>query len=453
MSSIAGANITTGFVDIASYDAMEEQLYGGDHALTYFVRETTRSSWFTKLPVQLSRQTGIANFGQEFTVVIARGGDYLMNVWLRVKIPQLTNGKATSLLRWTDNLMHNLIQEVTLSFNDLTAQTITSEFLDFWATCTVPGGKSSGYAAMIGYTPDLVGGVAQNASLPSKYLNVPIPFFFTRDTGLALPTSALPYNEIKIHFKLRDWKDLLIHQKTDDNTVSVPLTSDLNNVTPTLSEVSVMGTYALLSNEEREATSLVSRDMFIEQCQMSPKHPLTPLTDTRPHIDLRFSHPIKALLFAVKNVTHPNIHSNYTAASPIVSVGNKVTMPAKAQHPLSHVSLIYENTARLNNMGVDYFSYVDPYYFAPCIPKIDGVMAYCYTLNMGSVDPMGSTNFGRLSNITFSAQISDVAVATSTASGNNTDGHKVAQKFELVVIGINHNVARISNGSFGFPIL
>ncbi|AKU37475.1 Major capsid protein [Scale drop disease virus] len=453
MSSIAGANVTSGFIDLAAYDAMETHLYGGDNSITYFLRETTRSSWFSKLPVQLSKQTGTANFGQEFSVVVARGGDYLMNVWLRVKVPALKNTKANSSIRWTDNFMHNLVQEVTISFNDLTAQTITSEFLDFWSTCNVPGGKSSGYANMIGYTHDLVGGTVQNATMPSKYLNLPIPFFFTRDTGLALPTAALPYNEIKIHFKLRDWKDLLISQSTNDNAISVPLTSDMENVTPALTEVSVMGTYAILTNEEREAMSLVSRDMIIEQCQMAPRIPIRPLENEMPHIDLRFSHPIKELFFAVKNVTHPNIHSNYTAASPIIASGtNKVTMPPKAQNPLSHVSLIYENTARLNNMGVDYFSYVDPYFFAPCIPKIDGVMAYCYTMNMGHVDPMGSTNFGRLSNITLSAKVTANSKTTSAASGN-TDGHKVAQKFELVVIGVNHNVARISNGSFGFPIL
>ncbi|QCQ67796.1 major capsid protein [European chub iridovirus] len=452
MSSIAGANVTSGFIDLAAHDEMENHLYGGDNSVTYFLRETTRSSWFSKLPVQLSKQTGTANFGQEFTVTVARGGDYLMNVWLRVQMPKLKNSKAAHTLRWTDYLMHNLVQEVTISFNDLTAQTITSEFLDFWSTCNIPGSKSEGYMSMIGYTSDMVGGVAQNAYLPEKYLNLPIPFFFTRDTGLALPTAALPYNEIKIHFKLRDWKDLLVFHTNSDGSILVPTTTDLDNVTPTLKEVSVMGTYAILTNEEREAMSLVSRDMIIEQCQMAPRIPVRPKENTMPHIDLRFSHPIKALFFAVKNVTYKNVHSNYTTMSPIITNDN-VIMHKDTQNPLSHVSLIYENTARLNNMGVDYFTHVDPYFFAPSMPRIDGVMSYCYTLHMGSVDPMGSTNFGRLSNITLSAKVSEHSVLTSTANNSNNSGHKDDQKFELVVIGVNHNIARISNGSFGFPIL
>ena len=38
--------------------------------------------------------------------------------------------------------------------------------------------------------------------------NLPLPFY-TRDSGVSLPT-ALPYNEMRINFTFRDYKDLIV---------------------------------------------------------------------------------------------------------------------------------------------------------------------------------------------------------------------------------------------------
>ncbi len=40
--------------------------------------------------------------------------------------------------------------------------------------------------------------------------------------------------------------------------------------------------------------------------------------------------------------------------------------------PIHHTTLIYENTNRLNHMGSDYFSLVNPWYHAPTIPGLTG---------------------------------------------------------------------------------
>ena len=36
--------------------------------------------------------------------------------------------------------------------------------------------------------------------IPQQSLNLPLPFFFSRDSGVSLPTAALPYNDLKIKF-------------------------------------------------------------------------------------------------------------------------------------------------------------------------------------------------------------------------------------------------------------
>jgi hypothetical protein len=54
-----------------------------------------------------------------------------------------------------------------------------------------------------------------------------------------------------------------------------------------------------------------------------------------------------------------------------------------------------------------------------------------------SVDPVGSTNYGRLTN---------VSIVPANVAG-------LAGTWELVVNAVNHNIVRISGGALGFPIL
>ena len=61
-SSCSGSNMTSGFIDLATYDELEKYLYGGAAATTYFVKQTRKATWFTVVPVILSRN-GNSQFG------------------------------------------------------------------------------------------------------------------------------------------------------------------------------------------------------------------------------------------------------------------------------------------------------------------------------------------------------------------------------------------------------
>ena len=203
-NSICTSNVTSGFIDLATFDEIEKYLYGGPDATAYFVRETRKSTWFTQVPVVLSRAAGSPAWGQEWSVAISRAGDYMLQTWLRVCLPSVqltaTNTIATPVptnarVRWTRNFMHNLIRECCITFNDLVAARFDNYHLDFWAAFTVPAGKRTGYENMIGNVANLtnpVGIATTNTTLPAATLNLPLPFFYSRDSGVALPTAALP---------------------------------------------------------------------------------------------------------------------------------------------------------------------------------------------------------------------------------------------------------------------
>ena len=130
--------------------------------------------------------------------------------------------------------------------------------------------------------------------------------------------------------------------------------------------------------------------------------------------------------------------------------------------PVGRVSLLYENTYRLASMVNDYFSLVDAFYDAPTAPNPDygaplsvsgaqpaGYHMYSYSLDFICLDPMGSTNYGKLTNVSMNVAHSAAAVNSSLAV---SDGG-CAQKFQFVVLGVNNNIIRVSGGALGFPVL
>jgi len=509
MSTICTSNLTSGFIDLATYDEQEKYMYGGPDATAYFVRDTRKSTWFTQVPVVLSRASGSAGFNQEWSVSISRAGDYLLYTWLRVTLPKVSLASAplqgscsNRTLRWTRNLAHNLIRECCISFNDLVAARFDNYHLDFWSAFTVPAGKQNGYRNMIGDVDVLTQPYDSLQTIPEYTLNLPLPFFFTRDSGVALPTAALPYNDMRISFSFRDWTELLIIQNTpfpvsgntgatggfyclaDQVTITQPSPSDLTGgAAPELKDVQVWANYAIVSNDERKRMACAPRDILIEQVQTAPIQNYNVATNPQPQYDIRFSHAVKVLFFGARNKTYKNVWSNYTTASPVIvvnpgGVGPCVTqgvaiIPPYGVDPVEKTSLIYENTQRLFNMGSDYYSLVNPYYHSPVIPVETGYHSYSYSLDYYCLDPMGSTNYGKLTNVSLVPQASQDAqfqaggsniTSTQYPGGNSvvrqypcgathSESTAIKQLFDFIVTCVNNNIIRISGGALGFPVL
>ena len=455
----ASSNVTSGFIDLATFDEIEKYMYGGPDATAYFVRETRKSTWFTQVPVVLSKASGTPAFNSDWSVSISRAGDYLLQTWLRLTTPVVALTSASSItstvgvsrsLRWTRNLMHNIIKECNITFNDLVAARFDNYHLDFWAAFTVPASKRNGYDNMIGNVSDLTDPHGAMVDIPSYTLNLPLPFFYGRDSGVALPTAALPYNEMRINFTFRDFSELLIISYDDESTNSVAAqASDLYPATTPSLTASVWANYAIVSNDERKRMACAPRDILIEQVQTAPRSSFIP-SSSAPSFDIRFSHAIRVLFFAVRNTSCKAEWSIYSTASPTVTLSNQVPVilfwPDGAADPIVSTSLIYENTNRLTQMGSDYFSLVNPWFHAPTIPDIIGYHSYSYSLDFMALDPMGSTNYGKLTNVSIVPDSSKAALDAALGGGAVGSGYFQKQTFEFVVTCVNNNIIRVSGG-------
>jgi len=452
--------VTSAFIDLATFDEIEKYLYNGPTAITYFVRCVRKSTWFSQVPVPLTQNAGNPEFNGDVAFQISRAGDYLLHVWLRATLPAVSvqgvspSGQVPAGIRWCANVGHNLIDLTWITFNDLKVQEFDSYWLDMWTAFTIPESKRIGYNNMIGNTADLT---TTSLELPAYTINVPLPFFFTRDTGIALPTAALPYNEMRIHFEFRDWRELLIF----DGEASPANLVAPNNIS--LRNVQLWANYAVVSNEERVKMGKCPRDMVIEQVQRQGGRAFnaaaTGANSSVPY-DIRFSHSIKALFWNVANTTVCNQAngnqarewSNYTTGGVCSRVpqNNQVINGLDGSDPVSVSSLLYEGTYRLFEMGSDYFSLVQPWFHWTTIPTETGYHVYSYALHPESMDPSASTNYGKLTNVSLHLTPSpDAVLANEPGNGQGVQ----AQQFQVFIRGLNFNIVRVSGGALGLPVL
>jgi len=466
------ASAVSAFIDLATYDEIEKYLYGYDDAITYFVRQTKKCTWFSQIPVKLTNGSGTPAFGKEFSYHVSRSGDYLLNTWLRVKLNAaklkhdntmvLSDGTVTGVsARYTNNLMHNLVKKVEIKFNDLSAQEVKSFHMDFWRCFTIPASKRMGYHKMIGNTScnQWVNSADANPVLGDAVLNLPIPLFYDRDSGSALPTAALPYNDMRVHFEFRDWNELVIVDKHgtgpagqlhgDGSTVSAKASdrcraAELNDFVgghePKIVSCELWANYAIVSQKERQRMGKNTRDTVIEQVQHAPVEAFNAAVGATKHYDLRFSHAVKAVFFAVRNKSVANEWSNYSSSENGHGASGDEALTFPEGDILQSASLVYENTTRLGDMGVDYYTLVNPYFHATADGTDQpGVCMYSYSLALDGYDPMGSTNYGKLTNVTLSP-----TAGAGVANVKDSD---------FLVSVVNYNVIRISGGALGFPVL
>jgi hypothetical protein len=260
---------------------------------------------------------------------------------------------------------------------------------------------------------------------------------------------------MRINFSFRDWSELLLLDNSAllaDQKVSINAQTDLGGA-PVLGACQVWANYAIVSNDERKRMACAPRDVLIEQVQTAPRQTFAPATNSQPSFDIRFSHAIKVLFFAVRNKTNMAEWSNYMTASPVDNGTTVVFQPTGSADPILQTSLIYENTNRLAQMGSDYFSLVNPWFCAPVIPHSTGYHMYSYSLDFICLDPMGSTNYGKLTNVSIVPEASQAAVSAANGAGLAGSGANFIQTYEFVVTAVNNNIIRISGGALGFPVL
>ena len=250
-------------MQLVAYGAQDIYLTGNPQ-ITFFKVVYRRHTNFAMEAVEQTMSGNQTTSGKS-TVTISRNGDLVGRVYLQNVV---TGALAdTSAANGGNMIIDNVVVEIG-------GQQIDKHYghwMEVWAELTEPnptGANVAGSSSADGtpYQRMALGGGITAATPTSATYFTPLPFWFCRNPGLALPLIALQYHEVKLQIQFSAVKHA------------------------TQQDVSVWADYIYLDTDERRRFAQVSHEYLIEQVQ----HQAFSASTTH---DLTFNHPVKELVW------------------------------------------------------------------------------------------------------------------------------------------------------------
>jgi len=363
-------------MQLVSYGSQDIYLTGNPQ-MTFFKFVYKRH---TNYAIEQIEQTyiGSAILGRKITCNIARDGDLLYRLYLEIDFSN------TSIEE--EYFGYQLIDYVDLEIGSQLIQRLPGEWMILWYDLTNTYDKMTILDNMVGVT--------------QQELYIPLPLFFCRNAGSALPLIALQYHDVKLHIYFK-------------NADKIAFSGDINSC-------SIWCDYIFLDTDERKLFAKNTHEYLIEQVQFATSKVET--IKTYFSQDLKFVHPIKELIWVIQDVSG-DAKYYIDRYEPVVSAN--ITM---------------NGIDRFKKRKGKYFIDVQRYEYHTGVGIALGVNnthIYSFALYPDELAPSGTCNFSRINNATLNIDLSMSNVITDTAYR------------QLNVYGINYNVLRIMSGMGG----
>jgi len=389
-------------MQLVAYGAQDIYLTGNPQ-ITFFKVVYRRHTNFSMEAIEQTIN-GQATPGSRVTSTISRNGDLIHKIYHEIQLVKDTlDDKGYA------NIGANCFDTIEVEIGGQKIDKITGKWMEVWAELTEPNPtnycgsfeKDDGtlFQRMSG-----MGGVLFNSSdVASNKTLVPLPFWFCRNPGLALPLIALQYHEVK-----------LITTLTGGTSFNLETNDGLKTWVD----------YIYLDTDERRRFAQVSHEYLIEQLQY--------FTDTKTTFDLNFNHPVKEIIWtASQNASgiKQQLNFNLTDVSDVsfqLKLNGHDRFAKRSAHYFtrSQVWQYHTGGGGITPQGATSSGQ------SGC--GDDSIAVYSFALKPEEHQPSGTCNFSRIDN----AQLIATGGTGLTAS-------------ETTIYAVNYNVLRIMSGMGG----
>ena len=383
-------------MQLVAYGAQDIYLTGNPQ-ITFFKVVYRRHTNFSMESIQQTwNGTHDGLDGSRCTSTISRNGDLVHKMYIQVE-------DVGNILK--QNGGSDWIKTATVEIGGQQIDKITGQWMEVWSELTEPNpigavlnacSTGTQFQNMSGF-----GGVNANIDVSASNIYVPLPFWFCRNPGLALPLIALQYHEVKLVLEHGLW------------------TSVTNNAKQNL-----WVDYIYLDTDERRRFAQVSHEYLIEQLQYQQM--------TESNQRLNFNHPVKELVWCNASTAAGSI-----SQSELLENGSAVLKDTTWQLKLNgHDRFAARPTTYFTRQQVyDYHSGhggVDVSNDSTDNCTIsDSIFVYSFALKPEEHQPSGTCNFSRIDNAELKCTNFDKSKSTWT------------------VYAVNYNVLRIMSGMGG----
>ncbi len=333
----------------------------------------------------------------------------------------VTSGTVRAKFAWIKKLGHYLINTVTVKIDDQTITTLYGEWIEIWHSLTKNINREIGYNKLIGNVIELY---AFDNRVKSEYeLIIPLPLWFCKNSGVALPLVAMHNSEVKIYVKLRDFNEVCYYDKL--TTFRRP---------PKLS-CKIIAEYIYVENNEREKIVKSKLQYQIDTLQYNGELLVTKESFTNSLLYqtiIRFSGPCKELFWLLQDISYidgslPNGERLWDK----YDYGNS--------NPMSQASIQFNGRDREQLKDAIYYNYIQPYEKHLSEPSL-GVNIYSFSLEPESVQSTGSANMSK---------IDDASISLTLLPNVMTDLNNNKVIFRLPIYSLSINMLRVCSGLGG----
>jgi hypothetical protein len=461
--------------------------------ITFWRHVIKRYTNFALEAHDLDFNQGQAQFGMNPACNLDRIGDLVYWMYVRVDLPGigLLNNGGTAIIGpadkdpatgisvepyWTHAIGQAIMEKACFFIGGQTIDEILSEMGYIWEELSGAPGKR--LQEMTGKYDSITS--LQILSRQPRILYVPLFFWFTLNSGLALPLVSLQFHSVKVSVKFRKLLDLLkltcfaqgavlpgssytlsniqeraAYNPGNYNPASYQPISDLQALTNASMSAQILVTYVYLDQNERAKFAEGAFESVIPQHQhfvQSADQNVTAQWATGSNKvirnDLTFNHTVMELYWVVRM----RVHEEFKDVTPCTNLynewfnfaGPKDIVTRCPIDPVRTARLLLNNANRWEQREGRYFRLVQPYQHHTNIPD-KFVYCYSFALQPQDIQPSGTVNFSRIDSTILEMEI-DGRMFYGPSEAAGTDGNSSCT---ILVFARNWNVLRFKYGLGG----
>lgn len=281
---------------------------------------------------------------------------------------------------YVNEIGHAAIPKASFSIGGQIIDSVYSHYLHMWEELSGKPGKR--LEEMIGKRQTTAALVADSQF--DRRLYVPLPFYFTRFSGNALPLVSLQFHSLDVHVCFAPLAKMI---QVSDCDARVVRCTDGQNISASDMNAMLDTTYVYLDMEERDRFATGSFQQLITQVQ---QYSTTSRSGTI-NAQLNFNHPTLELLWAVQRKCQAECNNTFNYSG------------VYGRDPITRACLRLNNLQRFDREA-QYFRLVQPYQHHTNIPK-SFIYVYSFALLPESCHPSGSLNLSRIDNADLSLSL------------------------------------------------
>jgi hypothetical protein len=292
---------------------------------------------------------------------------------------------------WNEKLGYNIIDSIDLMIGGEKIDTHTGQWLEILDQQSGNFYQEKTKNIMIGNVPQLT--TFDRTPKPSYTLNIPLQFFFCKNTGLTLPLIALKYNNVSLVVNLKRFEDCAYYERNPnvsyENVISL---TDIWEDQGYLLNGTLYADYIYLDALERKRFAQTAHEYLINRTQILTYKNITSTQNTL-LLDY-FQNPAKEIIWTVQKQAYIDNYTSYYK-----SRWNDYTLFNNKGCTINNAKILFNGYTRIDKINGSYYNLVQHYQHHTNSVN-EGIYNYSFSLHPEETQPSGSCNFTRISNIT-----------------------------------------------------